>query len=55
MPICRSTVQDVSGIHNHHSRLMQYHAANDVIKELGEDAGYRHPHSFILLSTLGSE
>jgi hypothetical protein len=42
-PICRSTVQTVSGVHTHPTRPMLYHTANDALKRLGELAGYRYP------------
>jgi hypothetical protein len=42
-PICRSTVQTVSGVHTHPTRPMLYYTANDALKRLGELAGYRCP------------
>jgi hypothetical protein len=39
-PICRSTVQTMSGVHTHPARPMPYCTANDALKRLGEVAGY---------------
>jgi hypothetical protein len=41
-PICRTTVQTVSGVHTHSTRPMLYRTANDALKLLGEIAGYFH-------------
>lgn len=39
-PICRTTVQTVSGVHNHPTWLMLYRTANDALKLLSVGRGW---------------